>query len=229
MQVGGQPVTITRKPIKHLYLRVKAAGDIAVSAPQQWPLSEIKRIIEQRTDWIKKQQQRLSRVAVQSPLPAPVNYSDGSSLAFQGQWFKLSSEACQGRSEVLLSPPHLLLKLGPSATEQSREKLIDNWYRQQLKRRIAALLDYWQPLMQVSASDFGVRKMKTRWGSCNICSKKIWLNFDLIKKAPESLEYVVVHELTHLYERYHNARFYRLMDHYLPDWRARRQRLNCHD
>ncbi|MGM0481359.1 MAG: M48 family metallopeptidase [Pseudomonadota bacterium] len=225
MQVGGHSVTITRKPIKHLYLRVKAPGSVTVSAPQHWPLAAIQSVIEQRSEWIEKQQQKLS----QRPAQTPLSYHDGSSLRFEGQSLQLCSELIQGRSQVMLAPPHIILKLPSGATEKAREKLVDGWYRQQLKQRIANLLDYWQPIMEVSASAYGVRKMKTRWGSCNIRSKKIWLNFDLIKKSPESLEYVIVHELTHLYERYHNARFYRLMDQFLPDWRVRRQRLNQTD
>jgi len=127
---------------------------------------------------------------------------------------------------VTIVDDEIIVQLAQPDDESAVTQRLERWYRSQLKQQISELLLHWQPIMQVQASDFGVRKMKTRWGSCNIRTKKIWLNFDLVKKSPQSLEYVVVHELTHLYERYHNARFYALMDKFLPDWSERRHRLN---
>ncbi|MBA9082147.1 putative metal-dependent hydrolase [Micrococcus aloeverae] len=68
--------------------------------------------------------------------------------------------------------------------------------------------------------------MKTKWGTCMAHSRTIWINPELAKKNPRCLEYIVVHELTHLHERSHNRRFTKLMDQFLPDWRARRDELN---
>ena len=68
--------------------------------------------------------------------------------------------------------------------------------------------------------------MKTRWGTCNVKEGRIWLNLQLAKKPPECLEYVIIHELTHLLEPGHNQRFYQLMDRFLPDWRRVHQELN---
>ena len=68
--------------------------------------------------------------------------------------------------------------------------------------------------------------MKTKWGSCNIQARRIWLNLELVKKSPRCLEYIIVHEMIHLLERYHNARFYSYLTKYLPDWPERRKELN---
>ena len=87
-------------------------------------------------------------------------------------------------------------------------------------------MEYWQPVLGVQADRWGVKRMKTKWGSCNIKAARIWLNLDLARKAPECLEFIVVHELVHLHERHHNERFMTLMDKYLPDWRERRTLLN---
>ena len=99
------------------------------------------------------------------------------------------------------------------------------WYRQQLKKRIPALLNHWHPIIGKQAADWGVKKMKTKWGSCNISQRRIWLNLELAKKPVECLEYVLVHELVHLHERHHNDRFKGLMDKFLPQWRGCRETL----
>ncbi|RUO22284.1 M48 family peptidase [Aliidiomarina iranensis] len=98
--------------------------------------------------------------------------------------------------------------------------------RAAMKQRVSELLPVWEQRLQVKASGFGVRKMKTRWGSCNVRSKKIWLSLALAAKEPDLLEYVLVHELVHLLETGHNARFYGFMDEYMPDWREKHKRLN---
>lgn len=220
MQIGSHEVIIERKRTKHLYLRIKNATQVHISAPCHWPREEIVKIVEARSDWIIQQQQKLAR----KPEHATVELTDGAQVPYQASDYRLVLQ--KGRRSVTLDAQQIIVRLPGPGDEAAVSRVLDDWYRQQLKKRIAELLDYWQPVMQVNVNDFGVRKMRTRWGSCNIHRKKIWLNFDLIKKSRESLEYVVVHELTHLYERYHNARFYALMDKYLPDWSARRHRLN---
>ncbi len=104
-----------------------------------------------------------------------------------------------------------------------------NWYRKQLKPRIARFIESWEPVLGVSIDQFGVRKMKTRWGSCNIGAKRIWLNLALIKYPEKYLEYVVVHEMIHLIERGHNQRFKSLMDRFVPNWRQLKKELNLID
>lgn len=220
MQIGPHQVVIERKRTKHLYLRVKNATQVHVSAPRQWPHEEIVAIIEARSDWITAQQQKFA----QRPELAIQPLVNDAQIPYRGQHYRLRLK--RGSKRVTVDGSDIVVRLARPDDEAAVSRVLDCWYREQLKRRIEELLSQWQPVMQVQANDFGVRKMKTRWGSCNIQRKKIWLNFDLIKKSPQSLEYVVVHELTHLYERYHNARFYALMDKFLPDWSERRHRLN---
>jgi predicted metal-dependent hydrolase len=68
--------------------------------------------------------------------------------------------------------------------------------------------------------------MKTKWGTCKPEQAKIWMNLELAKKAPECLEYIVVHEMMHLLERNHSERFYDLMNRFMPAWRSHREVLN---
>ena len=110
---------------------------------------------------------------------------------------------------------------------EKREAILEEWYREQLKAAAEPLLTEWQKRMDVTIGKFFVRKMKTKWGSCNPDRGTIRLNTELAKKPRECLEYIIVHELTHLFERTHNERFVKLMDEFLPGWRARREVLNA--
>jgi predicted metal-dependent hydrolase len=107
----------------------------------------------------------------------------------------------------------------PGSDRKKRINILEEWYRLQLKEQIPHLISRWESVMGVSVKEWGVKKMKTRWGSCNIKSQRIWLNLELAKRPQQCLEYIVVHEMIHLLERYHNTRFYRLMDAYMPEWR----------
>ncbi|MFZ4462149.1 MAG: M48 family metallopeptidase [Patescibacteria group bacterium] len=112
------------------------------------------------------------------------------------------------------------------ATKSYRQKLLSLWYKQELEKRIALLVHQWESVLAVRVSSYATRQMKTRWGTCNTRSKKILLNLELMKKSPDCLEYVVVHEMVHLLEASHNARFHALMTKYLPDWKATKHKLN---
>lgn len=100
------------------------------------------------------------------------------------------------------------------------------WYRSQLKKLIPPLIEKWEPIMGVEVKEFGVKRMKTRWGTCNPAAKRIWINLELAKKNPICLEYIVVHEMVHLLEGSHNARFKAYMDKFMPSWRAVKAELN---
>ena len=101
-----------------------------------------------------------------------------------------------------------------------RQEILCDWYRQQLRELIPPLLTKWSTKLGVKKPQWGVRKMKTKWGSCNADSRRIWLNLELAKKPIDCLEYIIVHELVHFLERHHNERFVQLMSKYLPAWRS---------
>jgi hypothetical protein len=103
---------------------------------------------------------------------------------------------------------------------------LQQWYRDRLREQATALMEQWQAVLGVQASSWGIRRMKTQWGSCNPSSQRIWLNLELAKKPPQCVEYIVVHELMHLRERHHNAHFVSLMNRYLPNWELARSLLN---
>jgi predicted metal-dependent hydrolase len=118
------------------------------------------------------------------------------------------------------------LQVRPGSSASKREEVIRLWYRQRLREQVGPLLEKWEPRVGVRVTEAGIRRMKTRWGSCNMGARRIWLNLELAKKPVACLEYILVHEMAHLLERHHNERFRELMDRILPTWRLRREELN---
>jgi predicted metal-dependent hydrolase len=128
--------------------------------------------------------------------------------------------------QVELKHTKMLLQIRPGNSDDKKQSVLDEWYRAQLKEAVPQLIAKWEPLMGVKAERFFVQKMKTKWGSCSPTSASIRLNTDLAKKPRECLEYIVVHEMAHLLEPTHNARFIALMDHFMPKWQFYRDMLN---
>ncbi|MEO0373748.1 MAG: SprT family zinc-dependent metalloprotease [Cyanobacteria bacterium P01_A01_bin.17] len=218
------PVQVVRKPIKHLHLGVYPPdGQVRVSAPEHLTDDNIRLAVISRLSWIKKQQATFAA----QPRQSAREMVNGESHYVFGQRYRLDVIERRGRHEVILKNHYTLqLLVNPDTTPAHRDRALKEWYRQQLKERIPALLEKWEPLIGQSASAWGVKKMKTKWGSCNIQQRRIWLNLELAKKPVECLEYVLVHELVHLLERTHGDRFQAFMDEFFPHWRTSRDLLN---
>ncbi len=151
----------------------------------------------------------------------------GESHYFAGRRYRLDVVTRPGRAAMRLrNNTTIELAVPPDADREARERILERWYRAQLRQRIPPLLEKWQPVIGVQVNEVRIKKMKTLWGSCNIKARRIWLNLELMKKSPQCLEYILVHEMVHLLERHHNERFQQFMDHFLPDWRMRRDELN---
>jgi predicted metal-dependent hydrolase len=121
----------------------------------------------------------------------------------------------------------LELYVRPELDARDRERVLQRWYRKQLRALIPPLLTKWEALLGVRAAGWGIKRMKTKWGSCNPEARRIWLNLELAKKPALCLDYLIVHELTHFIERHHNDRFVALMDRHLPTWRHHRKQLKA--
>lgn len=102
-----------------------------------------------------------------------------------------------------------------------------DWYRSNLKSEIPDLIEKWEKIIGIEVDEWRIRKMKTRWGSCNLEAGRIWLNLELIKKPANCLEYIIVHEMVHFVERHHDENFVELMDKFIPKWRSFKNELNA--
>jgi len=155
-----------------------------------------------------------------------VNYVTGECHSYFGRQFEFLLVDSTAKSEVVLNEHSLALYIHADSTSEQRKKVLENWYRAQLKTQIPTYIEKYEHLMNLKVQEFGVKKMKTRWGTCNPRAKRIWLNLELAKQPIECLEYVVLHEMTHFLEPKHNKRFYTFIADYMPAWKKAEQQLS---
>ncbi len=214
----GLAFELTRKPIKRAYLRVRPPdGQITVNAPLNLPMSMIHALIRQNLAWIRKNQSRLAEQAA-SITQAPLAH--GQTLPIFGEPHTLNIQPHAPHNQVICHAGVMHITSKTSLEPEELQARIHAHLRDALARVLQERLPFWSKKMGVSAHFIGIRHMKTRWGSCNIKDKRIWINLALAKMPKACIELVLVHELTHLLERGHNARFYSFMDQFLPDWRT---------
>ncbi|MDY6825346.1 MAG: SprT family zinc-dependent metalloprotease [Thermodesulfobacteriota bacterium] len=146
---------------------------------------------------------------------------------FQGRRYRLDVTERPGRAQIrIVNNTTMALAVKPGTDTPGRWRVMERWYRRQLRAMLPALVEKWEPIIGVQVAETRIKRMKTRWESCNIDAGRIWVNLELIKKPVACLEYILVHEMVHLLERYHNERFKKFMDRFLPDWQVRRDELN---
>jgi predicted metal-dependent hydrolase len=221
--LGEIVVDVVLKDIKNVHLSVyPPSGRVRIAAPQWMSLDTIRSFAISKLAWIKRQQAAL-RAQEREP---PREYVDRESHYVWGKRYLLTVVESDTRPGVELKHSRILLRVRPGADHWQRNALVEAWYREQLKAAVPPLLARWAPRIGASAARFYVQRMKTKWGSCNYRAGTIRLNTELAKKPATCLEYVVAHELIHLVEPTHNARFIALMDQAMPDWEVRREILN---
>lgn len=223
IDLGDLRVEVIHKAVRHLHLAVlPPQGKVRVTAPMHMKLETIRVFTVSRLAWIKAQQRRMRA----QEREAPRQYLERESHHVWGRRYLLKRQEVDAPPTVVLKRSHLVMQVRPGATEGRCHELLDAWYREQLHAAVAPLVAKWEPVMGVRVRRVFVQRMKTRWGSCNPASGAIRLNTDLAKKPPECLEYLVVHEMAHLLEPTHNARFLALMDMLRPNWQQVRAALN---
>ena len=222
--VSGLPVEIVRKNIKNLHLGVyPPAGRVRVAVPLRVSNEAVRLAVVAKLGWIKRQQAHFE----QQPRQSVREMVSGESHYFSGQRYRLQLCAADGAAKVSIRSASVIeLHVRPGARLETRQRVMMNWYRQYLKDAIPPLLEKWQKRLGVRVSTFGIKKMKTKWGTCNAKAARIWLNLELAKKSVDCLEYVVLHELVHLIVRRHDDQFVEIMDKRLPRWRSIRAELN---
>ncbi len=222
--VSDLVVDVVRKDIKNLHLGVYPPhGRVRVAAPLRVDDEAVRLAVISRLAWIKRQQARFAAQERQSAR----EYVSGESHYFLGDRYLLNVIYQDGPPQVVIRNKtimDLIVRTGSDTAQ--RERVLLEWYRKQLKALIPPLLAKWEPIIGVQVAEWGVKQMKTRWGTCNIAARRIWLSLELIKKPAICIEYVLVHELVHLLERHHNDRFKAHMSRFMPQWRLHREELN---
>ena len=221
--VSGIKVEVLRKDIKNLHLGVYPPnGRVRVAAPLVVSDEAVRLAVIDKLGWIRRQKAKFA----EQPRQSQREMVNGESHFFLGQRYRLRVHEQDAPARVAIrGVASLDLFVRPGTSAEQREAILLRWHREQLKALIPPLLEKWQPILGVQVADWGVKKMKTKWGSCNPASRRVWFNLELAKKPMPCLEYIVVHELVHLLERHHNDRFAGLIEAHVPQWRQYREML----
>lgn len=221
--ISNIKVDVVRKDIKNMHLAVyPPTGRVRIAAPLSVKEETVRLFAISKLGWIKRHQRSFEKQERETPR----TYVERESHYFQGKRYLLRLKTTTGAGYVdLKGKTYLDLYVKEGATLAYKRKVLNEWYRSALKQLIPDLIAHWERKLQVTVNDWGVKQMKTKWGSCNIEAKRIWLNLELAKKPVHCLEYIIVHEMVHLLERHHNDRFLAYMDYYLPNWKQLRAEL----
>jgi predicted metal-dependent hydrolase len=223
IDLGEMSIDVVRKDIKHVHLSVYPPdGRVRISAPRHMASDLIRVYAITRLDWIRRQQRKLQAQERETPR----EYLNRESHYVWGKRYLLRVFEADAAPMVKLKHSTLELWVRSGSDASRRREVLDGWYREQLRGAVPTLQEKWEPLLGVRARRILVQHMKTKWGSCNPVSGNIRLNTDLARKPSECLEYILVHELVHLIEPTHNARFQSLMDRFMPHWRHVRDEVN---
>lgn len=214
------PVSVIRKHVKNLNLRVRADGTVTLSIPQHLPLARAQEFLERRGDWIAE---RVHRNIERRPSP---DFAGGlpDRIPLWGKLVTLDSaqvnpdqgasgQSAPGQASVNQVAPG---QAAPGQTA-SGQAALDELYRTEVLRALPNVVERAEARIGVHATRWSVRTMKTRWGSCTPKTGAIRINARLAAYPAECLEFVVAHELVHLLEPSHNARFHALLDEFCPD------------
>lgn len=223
LTIRGIDVDVIYKDIKNLHIGVyPPMGRVRVAAPNRLDDEQVRLAVIQRLPWIKRQREQLQSAERQSEREMVT----GESHYVWGIRHRLKVTERPGRAHIEPEGSRLILYVPVGTSTERRREVLDRWYREQLRLAIPGLIAKWEAKLEVSVPRWSIRRMKTKWGSCNRETRHLWFNVELAKKHPDCLEYIVVHEMTHYLERNHGERFTKLMDGFMPDWRARREQLN---
>lgn len=236
IDLDGIAIAVVRRRMRRLRLVVQPPhGRVVLSAPKWVPRRELVAFATAKADWIRSQQARIRAL----PAPPPVEYVDGEVHPVWGRDYALavvgpgvlgsettgSGTTGRRRVGVALDGDRLVLTVPTTADRATRARAFAAWYRAEATRAIGPLVAAWEEPLGVSVAAWTVRRMTTRWGSCTPRTRRLRFNAELAKRRPELLEYVVVHEMAHLVEPSHNARFKALLTAHMPDWYARHAEL----
>ena len=224
LKVGGLTIEVVRKDIKNLHLGVYPPhGRVRIAAPLVVDDEAVRLAVIDKLGWIRRQRTKFAA----QPRQSQREMVNGESHYFLGKRYRLRVHEHDAPARVAVrGVASLDLFVRPGTSPDQREAVLLRWHRDQLKALIPALLEKWEPIFGVSVAAWGIKKMKTKWGSCNATARRVWFNLELAKKPAQCLEYIVVHELVHPLERHHNENFAALVETHVPMWKQYRAMLN---
>jgi predicted metal-dependent hydrolase len=221
--VSNIKIDVEKKDIKNLHLGVYPPnGRVRIAAPLRTKDESIRLFAISKLSWIKKQQRSFANQERETER----EFISGESHYFNGKRYLLNIIPATSGAKIILGHRRIDMYVKPGASLRHKAAALAKFYREYLNELIPGLIEKWEKKMKVSVTQYSIKQMKTKWGSCNISARRIWINLELAKKTQTCLEYIVVHEMVHLLERHHNDVFIAYMDKFLPQWRTYKQELN---
>ena len=222
LHIAELMIQVIRKKVKSLRLGIYPPdGTIRVSAPLRYSDQLLVSFLTGKLEWIRKHREKI----LAQPRPQELNYISGENHTLFGKTYLLQlTEHPKSRTIIHLHHTTIEMQISHGSTKIQREESLLKWYREQLKLTLPSLFEKWSLILGVQVNQWGIKKMKTRWGSCNPRTKRISISLELAKYSHQTIEYVVCHELAHLLEPSHNQRFKKIMSAAIPDWKLRRSK-----
>lgn len=216
IEINGIPIEIIKKRIKNMNLRIYPPdGLVKVSVPMRFSDKLVRSFLHEKSDWISTHRERVrARSSSRDEL-----LQTGATIEFKGKNYLLIVEEHNGPSNIRIQDELIYCYTRPESNSMQLRLQIERWYRKEMDILLPELIKQWEAIIGVKVAQWGIKKMKTRWGSCNTRAARIWISLSLIKKPLICMEYVLVHELVHLLEASHNKRFYALMTQFMPNWK----------
>ncbi|MDR0822164.1 MAG: M48 family metallopeptidase [Endomicrobium sp.] len=224
LTIDNIQIEVQWKKVKNMRLSISAPeGRVRISAPFWVSEEAVSAFIVSKMDWIKKK----IDIICNQPKSVKLEYISGEKHYFKGIPHTMRVIIRKGAPAIEADNSNFInLYIRDGLGAQQRENILHKWYRRELEIVLSPLIAKWETLLNVKTNYWKIKRMKTLWGSCNVQHGRILFNLELIKKPLHCIEYVIVHELTHLLERRHNAHFKSLLDLHFPTWRQIKKELN---
>ncbi len=223
IHLGDIMIAVNRKAVKNVHLSVHPpGGHVTLVAPTGTRLEVVRAYAISKLGWIRKQQKKLEDQARETPR----QFIERESHYLWGRRYLMTVEYQETKPSVSLDHKRITLTVRPGSDARKRAGVIHEWHKSLLHAVVPPLISKWEPKLKVVVAGYFLQRMKTKWGSCNHQAGHIRLNTELVKKPKDLLEYVIVHEMTHLLEPIHSDRFVAVLDKQYPTWREARAELN---
>lgn len=222
IDISGIDVQINKKNIKNMHLSVKPPlGKVVVSAPLLMSQKSIENFVRLNSGWIRKQQEKFTN----QPRMTARQYVSGETYYIWGKQYFLEFVPAAKR-DFKIDGNKIILSMKENTTVEQRERFVREQFREILIEQLERLIPKWEEKTGLYCDSFQTKYMLTRWGTCNSKAKRIWINLQMVEKPLECLEYVILHELSHLKVSNHGKDFIANMDKFMPDWKDKKNLLN---
>jgi predicted metal-dependent hydrolase len=214
-------IKIIKKNIKKVKLKVNMDSNILITVPIDTTDIEIDYMINNNYEWI------LKKVAKNASKLKAIGLKDTNKFTYLGNEYDIIINKDNNIRDIKIDGKNCIINLKNIDNENELAfKVLSDWCYLTAKQYFTQLVDKYLPLVNKKVNKITIRKMKTRWGSCNPSKQYINLNIELLKKSEQLIEYVVLHEVTHLIHRNHDNNFYAFLTLHMPDWLSRHKKLN---